>query len=190
MAARWVGALLYAAAGAAAAIAVLAAEGPLDLRQIRETAPLAALLGGLLGLGVNERWPLRADAALATGFLTALVGLVFFCGLYLFGDAVIEAYLGGDPAKAVVDASQRLGQRLPLAAPMTIGAFMLRLRCAGGVWITFSLRARLATRFRGAEDAAPRGGDDPERQPGEHEGADRHRRGERQALPKPLRGVH
>lgn len=145
MAARWVGALLYAAAGAAAAIAVLAAEGPLDLRQIRETAPLAALLGGLLGLGVNERWPLRADAALATGFLTALVGLVFFCGLYLFGDAVIEAYLGGDPAKAVVDASQRLGQRLPLAAPMTIGAFML----AGlALWIIAAAGRRV---FRAAE---------------------------------------
>lgn len=150
MAARWVGALLYAAAGAGTAIGVLALEGPLDPRQLREVAPLAGLLGGLLGLGVNERWPLRADAAIATGFLTAIVGLVFFAGLYLFGDGVIVAYLGGDAAKAVVEASRRLGDRLPVAAPLAIVAFM----AAGLVLWMFAALGRRLFRARKADPAA------------------------------------
>lgn len=123
MAARAVGALLYAAAAAGAAAGALALGGALDTQSLREAAPLAAVLGGALGAGVNSHWPTRAGAALLTGVLTALVGLVFFCGLFLLGSTFIEAFLGHSATDAIAGASRRLGERLPLAAPLAMGGF-------------------------------------------------------------------
>ena len=123
MAARWVGALLYAAAAAGAAIGALFLDGALSATAIRESAPLAALLGGVLGYGVNSRWPVRVDAALATGLLTALIALVFFSGFFLVSSAFIEAYLGRSATEAVAAASGRLGEHLPIGAGLAIGAF-------------------------------------------------------------------
>lgn len=160
MAARWVGAALYALAAAGAAIGTLALDGPLDPRQLREVAPLAAVLGGLLGLLVNERWPLRWDSAVATGFLTAFVGVVFFSALYLFGDAVIESWRGGGAAaESVSAASERLAAHLPVASALAIGAFALAglimwALAALGRWL-FGRRERgAAEKTSGGPDAA------------------------------------
>lgn len=147
------GALLYGAAAAAAATGALAFDGPIDLGHVRETAPLAAVVGAVLGYGVNERWPMRWETAAGTGFLTAFVGVVFFSGLYLFGDAVIQAYLGQSSVDAVGDAAQRLKQRLPIAAPLAVGA----LTIAGVVmWILGALGRRL---FRRASSSGGDRGD-------------------------------
>ena len=148
MAARWVGALLYAFAAAAAAAGALAIDDALSLRALRESAPLAAVLGGLLGFGVNSHWPRRYDTAMAAGLLTAIVAIVFFCGLFLLGSTFIEAYLGHSPTEAVADASRRLGERLPVAAPLAVGAFVL----AGLVMWAIGGIVRLLGRGRGRRE--------------------------------------
>lgn len=121
--ARLSGALLFAIAGAAAGAGAVGFDGELDLRRLREAAPLAALVGGLLGYLVSLDWPRRAAAGALRGMVTALIGVVFFSGLYLFGDAVIEAALGGDAGGAVADAMRRLSERLPLAVPLALLSF-------------------------------------------------------------------
>ena len=123
MAAKWVGALLYAVAAAGAAVGAVSLDGPPSLSAVRETAPLAAVLGAFVGFGVHPRWPRRFDAALATGVLTAVVVLVFFSGLFLVSSAFIEAFLGGSATKAVASASGRLGQHLPIGAALAVGGF-------------------------------------------------------------------
>lgn len=162
MPARWVGALLYAVAAAAAATGTLALDGPLDPRQLRETAPLAAALGGLLGLAVNQRWPQRWDAAMMTGFLTAFVGLVFFSAAYLFGDAVIEAWRGGAAPEAVSAASERLGAHLPVAAGLAAGGFAL----AGLAMWTLGALGRWAFGSRGEKGETGGAAKKPEGDPG------------------------
>ena len=124
MAARWVGALFYAAAAAGAAIGAVAVDGEPSLTAIRESAPLAGVIGGLIGFGVNARWPLRLDAAIATGLLTAIIAIVFFCGLFLVSSAFIEAFLGGSATEAVSSASQRLGKHLPVGGGLAAGGFV------------------------------------------------------------------
>ena len=124
MLAKLAGAALYAGAAAGATYGVLALEGPVDFTQLRESVPLAAVIGAVLGFGVNPRWPTRADSAVATGLLPALAGDVIFSGLYLVASAFIEAYLGRNAAEAVSGASSRLGRYLPVGGPLTIGAFM------------------------------------------------------------------
>lgn len=159
MAARWVGGLLYACAAAAAAVGALAIDGGLSVQAIRESAPLAAVLGGLLGFGVNSHWPRRYDTAMATGLLTAIVAIVFFSGLFLLGSTFIEAYLGHSTTEAVAGASRRLGEVLPTAAPLAAGGFVL----AGVVMWALGAIGRLLRRPRegrdgdGAAGSAPAG---------------------------------
>lgn len=140
--ARWVGAVLFAVAGAATAYGVLAVDDAATLEKLRQTAPLAGALGLFLGWAVAQEWPRRPSAGIMTGIVTALVGLTFFSGLYLFAEAVIEAARQGEAAKAVTDASSRLWARLPLAIPMAAAAFGL----AGAMhWlIGFATRPRKA----------------------------------------------
>lgn len=136
---RWVAAGLFAiAAAAAASAAVLFGPEP-SLRGLREAAPLAALVGGGLGYAVTGDWPRGPFAGLGRAVVAAFVGIVFFCAFYLFADAVIEAARGGEASDAVAAASRRLGDRLPLAIPVTIGAF-----AAAGVlhWLTGALLRR------------------------------------------------
>ena len=150
MAPRWVGALLYAAAAAAAAVGALAAEGPPSFTAIRESAPLAAVLGAVIGFGVNSRWPQRFDAAIATGLLTALISLVFFSGLFLVSSAFIEAYLGRSATEAVAAASSRLGQHLPVGAPLAVAGFVA---AALLMWV-FGAIGRLLFRERPSKNNA------------------------------------
>lgn len=120
---RWVGAGLYAAAGAVVGAATLFADGSFSGVRLREVAPLAALVGAGIGAAVCVEWPRRPSVAILRGAVAALVGLVFFSALYLFGDALIEAAQGGRPADAVAAAVDRLAARLPIAAPMAFVAF-------------------------------------------------------------------
>lgn len=146
MAARWVGALLYAVAAAGAAVGALSVDGEPSLTAIRESAPLAGVIGGLIGFGVNTRWPLRLDAAIATGLLTAVIALVFFSGLFLVSSGFIEAFLGGSATEAVSSASKRLGAHLPIGGALATGGFV---GAAVLMWIMGAL-GRLLFRRGGA----------------------------------------
>ncbi len=146
--ARIVGAVLFAAAAAAASYGALwgGGEGAPDLRAVRETAPLAAVVGALLGYPTPRDWPKGIGAGLLGGALTAVVGLILFVAVYLFGDAVIEAARGGDAGDAVADATARIAARLPLGAPMAIAAFA----AAGALhWLIGSVVSRIAARRGG-----------------------------------------
>lgn len=123
--ARWVAAILFALAAAAAATAAVLLGDDASFRALREAAPLAAVVGGGLGFAVTHDWPRGAFAGVWTALLAALVAIVFFCALYLFADAVIEVVRGGEASEAVAAASRRLGERLPMAIPLTLGAFAL-----------------------------------------------------------------
>lgn len=130
--ARIVGAMAYGAAAAGAGLGTLALSGDaLDVRTIREVAPLAFVIGALAGYGVVSSWPRSLGGAILTGVLTAVAVLVLFSALYLLGDALIEAVrrssedtaTGGGAAAAVTDAMGRLRERLPTGAPLAVGAF-------------------------------------------------------------------
>ena len=99
-------------------------ETELTPRLVRETAPLAAVIGGLIGAGVFSRWPYTISQAVVLGLLSALVANIFFIALYIFGEAVIVAVQGGAPGEAVAGAVGRLGERLPIAAPLSVAAFL------------------------------------------------------------------
>lgn len=122
--ARLLGLLLFGAAAIAAALGAVSLETELTTRLLRETAPLAAVVGGLIGASVFSRWPISATNAVVLGLLSALVAIVFFIALYIFGEAVIVAVQGGAPGEAVAGAMGRLADRLPVAAPLGIAAFI------------------------------------------------------------------
>lgn len=147
--ARWAGLLLYALAAAAAAVAPLALEGEASVRALRETAPLAALIGGVMGFFVVTRWPRTTGGALAVGFLSAFVAFVFFSMLYLFGEALITAFQGGEAGAAIAGATGRLWARLPmgaLSAVIAFGVASLILRAIGAS--VLAVRNRRSTRSR------------------------------------------
>lgn len=122
--ARIFGALTYGAAAVGAGLGALSLSGDaLDVRTIREVAPLAFVIGAISGFGVVGVWPRSLGGAILVGVLTAIAALVFFIALYLFGDALIEAFRGGSAADAVRDAMKRLQERLPIAAPLAIAGF-------------------------------------------------------------------
>lgn len=81
-------ALLFALAGAGAAALHVMIETPGALRDWRQTAPLALVLGAALG------W-IAAPASARRGALTALTGLVAFAAAFALGHAAIS---GEDPA--------------------------------------------------------------------------------------------
>lgn len=122
--ARLLGLLLFGAAAIAAALGAVWVEAELTPRLLRETAPLAAVIGGLIGVGVFSRWPHSAAQAAVLGALSALVAIIFFIALYIFGEAVIVAVQGGAPGDAVAGAVGRLAERLPVAAPLGIVCFI------------------------------------------------------------------
>lgn len=124
--ARVFGALTYGCAAAGAGLGALALSGDtLDVRTIREVAPLAFVIGGFAGYGVVSSWPRGLGGAVLKGALTAIAVLVLFSALYLLGDALIEAVRrdGGGGSQVVAAATARLRERLPVAAPLAIGAF-------------------------------------------------------------------
>jgi hypothetical protein len=142
--------MLFALAAAAAAVAPLLFDGSLSMRSLRETAPLAALIGAGIGAAVMTRWPRSIGGALATAVLSAFVAFVFFSMLYLFGEAVISAYRSEPAGAAIAAASGRLWDRLPIGAASAVVAFgvaALILRAIGaGVLALAERKARRARR--------------------------------------------
>lgn len=149
--ARWAGLLLFAAAAALAVLAPLAIDGTLSVRSARETAPLAAVVGGLLGWLVITRWPRSFGAAAAMGGLTAFVAFVFFTALYLFGEAIITAFQGEQAGPAIAAATERLWDRLPTGALAALASFILAaiiLRALGAAALAIGARRSRRARRR------------------------------------------
>ncbi|MCI4665278.1 MAG: hypothetical protein MRY74_11210 [Neomegalonema sp.] len=121
--ARIFGALLYGAAAAGAAIAALHINDEMTVRAMRESAPLAFLLGGFLGFLVVSAWPRWLLGAVLTGILMAAPAIVFFSALYLVGDALIASAQGLSASDAVFAAMKRLQERLPIATPLVVASF-------------------------------------------------------------------
>ena len=143
--ARIFGALAYGAAavGAGLGAEALTGDGVLDVRAVREIAPLAFTIGALSGFGVVSAWPRRLGGAMLTGAVMAVTALVFFCALYLIGDALIMAARGEGSVDAVREASKRLSARLPVGVPLTVGAFV----AAGAALWLLAACARLVRRL-------------------------------------------
>ena len=122
--ARILGAILYGAAAAAAGLGAAVLNGDaLDVRTVREIAPLAFVVGAISGFGVVSSWPRNMSGSVITGVVMAVTALVFFSALYLIGEAFITAAIGDGPADPVSKASERLSERLPYGIPLAIGAF-------------------------------------------------------------------
>lgn len=150
--ARITGAILYGCAAAGAGVGALALSGDaLDVKTVREVAPLAFVIGAMAGLGVVSHWPRRLGGAMLTGAFTALAVLVLFSAFYILGDAIIEAARngGGGVSQTVAAAMGRLKERLPTAGPLAIGAFTL----SGALLWIFAAIGRAARRRPRTQDA-------------------------------------
>lgn len=139
MLARLMGAGLYGVAAATASLAAVLgpdlAVDAIDGAGLRAAA-VATALGALLGFFVVTAWPRRTDVAIVSAILTALVGLVFFCGAFLIVNALATAIAGGSAADAVTQTVAGIAEGLPIAAPLALGAFAvagLLLRIFAGV---------------------------------------------------------
>jgi hypothetical protein len=111
---RWITFVLFAIAGGAATVVTLWFHDRTDVRAIRETVPLAAVLSGLLALLGCRRWPRTLAGGGLMGALLAIVGLVVFSALYLSAEAIIATYVSKRPGDSVADAALRLTQFLPI----------------------------------------------------------------------------
>lgn len=121
--ARVFGAILFGSAAVAVVLGVLSSDRELTMRLLREVAPLAAAIGAVLGASVFKRWPSSATHGVVIGLMSALVAIIFFFALYIFGESVIVAVQGGAPGQAVEDAVSRLVGGLPLGLPLGLAAF-------------------------------------------------------------------
>lgn len=164
--ARIVAAVLFALAAAAAAYgAVLSGEanGALDLaalwaalsgeagfgalsdgpswRHVREAAPLAGLLGAVIGYVSVDRWPASFVEALAVALISLIVTVIFFVMAYVLGEALISAFLGQPAGDAVTSATQRLGERLPAAIALGAAGFAAS---ALVLWLAGQIARRLS----------------------------------------------
>lgn len=115
---------LAAALTAFGALSIGAATAP-SPQQLRETLPLAALIGAAVGARAFRR-PVRSrPAAAGRGVWSAALGLLAFVALYILADTIIGlAY--GDPALASATAAfHRVADRLLTAS--VIGAPLFAL---------------------------------------------------------------
>jgi len=101
----------FALAGAGAAALHVALETPGDLRDWRQTLPLAA------GLGAGAGWVAAPKGALS-GALTAAGGLIAFAALFALGHAAIS---GGGATAAFFTAAAALSGPVGAAA-LALGA--------------------------------------------------------------------
>lgn len=96
---------------------------PETWRALRESAPLACVIGAAIGYGVTQRWPRRPFNAVVFAVLSAVVTFVFFFAVYLFGEAVITAWRGEPVGPAIAQATQRLFERAPIAFLAAMATF-------------------------------------------------------------------
>ncbi len=120
-----------ALAALGAALAFLAGVEAPSWRQARETAPLAAAVGGLLGFAAFPRYPRRPASGLRRGAAAAAAGLALFLLAYATTDALIESISrpGGSFSRAWTAAAGRVIANLWLAGPaaLVFGALAGRL---------------------------------------------------------------
>jgi len=148
-----VAAAAYGLAAACTGIGVLGLTGDgLDVRAVREVAPLAVLLGAAVGFASVKAWPTTAAAGVSAGIRSALAVLIVFSLVYLAGDLVIELARGGQAGPALNDAAGRLWARLPLAVLLAAVSFA----GAGALlWVLGRRRAELQVQGDTGNDPRP-----------------------------------
>jgi hypothetical protein len=91
-------ALAFAAVGAAAAAVHVLTDTPGNVRDWRQTLPLAAVLGAALGAGLRP-------ASAASGLAAAVLGMAGFAVVFALGHGLID---GGGAAEAFDRAARAL----------------------------------------------------------------------------------